>query len=158
MSHPVLVFNPAFLRARGGGAPSGLVAYVVATLSSDNTGMTTGDQTITWTAEVEDSGWGWSPSGTVFTVPSGVEYVVVNASARQALSSGDFNLQIQLNGSAMSINVQDNQSNGQVSTGYQVLSVTAGDEISITVWSDDSSWTLLSGASETFVSIAGYAS
>lgn len=136
---------------------SALVSDVVATLASD-TAFTSGDQTITWSAEVVDNAWGWSPSNSIFTVPSGVDYVVINAAARCSGGSGDFQLKLYVNGTAVAVSTQDTQSNGHVSDIYHVGAVSPGDEIHLAVWSDDASWNMLAGSEMTFVGIAGYAS
>lgn len=119
----------------GGGLTPVLLAEISARRSTNQAipgGFSMTD--ISWTDEVFDDGWGWAPTAATFTVPSGVEFIVVSIATARVGAGGfeDSLLRAVLNGAV----VVDRYIYGQFRAANNIsigLAVAAGDTIKFQV-------------------------
>jgi hypothetical protein len=131
-----------------------LIAYITAYFSSDET-VLDGDP-IEWDTAENDDGWGWTPGGSMFTVPAGMNVAIVNVHIRDGASDGtDNELIVELNGSQVARSKTTAQVINAVEI-YTVLDVSQGDEIEIIAGSSGTDTVIDSGVSNSFICIEGY--
>lgn len=151
--------SPVANVAGGGGAASAteaeLLAFIVATMSTD-WAKAASTERIEWDQEVVSSGWSWTPGTGTFTVPAGVELVVVNTAIRDSANiADDSNVAIYKNDAQVVVHAVDDQWSPGAEI-YASIAVTAGDTIEIYGLSNLGTTTIAPGEDASYVSIMGY--
>lgn len=160
MSHPVLVFNPAFMgRLPAPPVDGNMVALASGTLASNLSIGAGGSYTvISWTEKTADANWSWTAGDTVLTVPSGlgVTHLAITVQSSLALSLAMLSLVVLVNSDQVS-NAFCNSDSGEAIPTNLVVPVSAGDTVEFHAKSYSNATELLSGFSGTSFVIEAYA-
>lgn len=157
MSAPLLKFNPGFMKRHNAGDTfSGYVAGLHGSISSTQTIANQTETAVSWTSEVLDDSWGWAANDTSFTVPAGVNAVVVCAMfATNTFDEDRARALVKLNGTVVTTESNSRFDTMNAST-YMIMAVSPGDVISVDVYIETGPADLGEWDGRTFVSIEGY--